>query len=66
VRIKLAQHDMSIEDIKRTLYGVQSSILIHRNTRARYRLPSKFTHEAAKIYRAFGVTRNLEPSVLLD
>lgn len=66
VRIKLAQHQMSVEDIKRTLYGVQASILIHKKTKARYRLPGKFTHDAVKIYRAFGVTRNLDVAVLLD
>ena len=66
VRIKLAQQHMSVEDIKRTLHGVQSSILVHRTTKARYRLPGKFTHDAAKIYRAFGITRNLDAAVLLD
>lgn len=66
VRIKLAQQPMSVEDIKRTLHGVQSSILVHRTTKARYRLPGKFTHDAAKIYRAFGITRNLDAAVLLD
>lgn len=37
VRVKLAQHNMRVEDIKRPLHGVQPSILVHRTTKARYR-----------------------------
>ncbi len=66
VRIKVTQQHMSVEDIKRTLQGVQSSIRVHRTTKARYRLPGKFTHDAAKIYRAFGIIRDLDAAVLLD
>ena len=62
-RIKLAQQAMSIERIRATLHGVQASILEHTKTKAKYRMPSALTHDAARVYKAFGVTRTLSPSV---
>lgn len=65
-RIKLAQKAMSTEDIRRALHGVQASILEHKKTKATYRLPSSLSQNAARIYKAFGLQRNLDASVLLD
>ena len=65
-RIKLAQKAMSTEDIRRALHGVQASILEHKKTKAKYRLPSAFSQDAARIYKAFGLKRDLDASVLLD
>jgi transposase len=62
-RIKLAQQAMSIERIRAALHGVQASILEHKKTKAKYRMPSAFSHEAARIYKAFGLSRQLAPSV---
>lgn len=62
-RIKLAQQAMSVERIRSALHGVQASILEHKRTRAKYRMPSVFGHDAARIYKAFGLTRELAPSV---
>ena len=62
-RIKLAQQAMSVERIRGALHGVQASILEHTRTKAKYRLPSAFGHEAVRIYKAFGLTRELSPSV---
>lgn len=62
-RIKLAQQAMSVERIRAALHGVQASILEHKRTHAKYRLPSVFGHDAARIYKAFGLTRALDPSV---
>lgn len=65
-RIKLAQQAMSVERIRGALHGVQASILEHRRTHAKYRLPSSFGHDAARIYKAFGLKRELAPSVDLS
>ena len=62
-RIKLAQQTMSVERIRAALHGVQASILEHTKTKAKYRMPSAFGHEAGRIYKAFGLTRELSPSV---
>lgn len=62
-RIKLAQQAMSVERIRAALHGVQASILEHTKTKAKYRMPSAFGHDAARIYKAFGLTRTLSPSV---
>ena len=62
-RIKLAQQAMSVERIRAALHGVQASILEHTKTKAKYRMPSAFGHDAARIYKAFGLSRTLSPSV---
>jgi Transposase DDE domain len=62
-RIKLAQGAMSVERIRAALHGVQASILEHKKTHAKYRLPSAFGHDASRIYKAFGLQRDLTPSV---
>lgn len=62
-RIKLAQQAMSVERIRTALHGVQASILEHTKTHARYRMPSVFSQDAARIYKAFGLVRDLAPSV---
>jgi transposase len=65
-RIKLAQQAMSTEDIRRALHSVQASVLAHKKTHAKYRLPSAFSNDAARIYRAFGLKRDLDAAALLD
>jgi transposase len=62
-RIKLAQQAMSVERIRAVLHGVQASIVEHKTTKAKYRLPSVFGHDAARIYKAFGLKRNLNVEV---
>jgi transposase len=62
-RIKLAQQAMSVERIRAALHSVQASILEHTKTKAKYRMPSAFGHDATRIYKAFGLTRKLSPSV---
>jgi transposase len=64
-RVKLAQGAKSVEQIKRALHSVQASVLEHKHIKARYRLPSTLTHEAASIYKAFGLKRDLDASVVL-
>ena len=62
-RIKLAQQAMSVERISAALHGVQASILEHTKTHAKYRMPSVFSQDAARIYKAFGLKRDLAPSI---
>lgn len=62
-RRKLAQSAMGVERIRAGLHGVQASIVQHKTTRARYRLPSVLGHDAARIYKAFGLTRNLNVEI---
>jgi hypothetical protein len=62
-RIKLAQSQMSVQRIRAVLHGVQASIVQHKTTKAKYRLPSVFGHDAARIYKAFGLKRNLDVEV---
>lgn len=62
-RIKLAQSAMSVQRIRAALHGVQASIVQHKTTLAKYRLPSVFGQEAARIYKAFGLKRNLDVGI---
>jgi transposase len=65
-RIKLAQQPMSLERIRAALHSVQASILVHKKTKAKYRLPSAFSQDAARIYKAFGLSRELDAAVDLS
>ena len=65
-RIKLAQQAMSVERIRATLHSVQASILKHKKTAAKYRLPSAFSHDASRIYAALGIKRDLNAGVDLS
>lgn len=62
-RIKLAQEAMSVQRIRSALHGVQASIVQHKTTQAKYRLPSVFSQDASRIYKAFGLKRNLEVEI---
>ncbi len=62
-RIGLAQGSMSVQRIRAVLHDVQASIVQHKTTKAKYRLPSVFGHDAARIYKAFGLKRNLDVEV---
>ena len=54
---------MSVERIRDAVMGVLASILEHVTTGAKYRMPSAFSHDAARIYRAFGLSRSISPSL---
>ena len=62
-RIKLAQGAISLERMRAALHGVQASIVQHKTTQAKYRLPSAFSHEASRIYKAFAIKRNLDVQI---
>lgn len=54
--VKLTQK-MSLDVMLDELMQVQASIYRHQPTGRLYRLPGKFTHNAAKIYKAFQIER---------
>lgn len=62
-RIKLAQGAISLERIRAALHSVQASIVQHKTTQAKYRLPSAFSHEASRIYKAFAIKRNIDVQI---
>ena len=62
-RIKLAQGAISLERMRAALHSVQASIVQHKTTQAKYRLPSAFSHEASRIYKAFAIKRNLDVQI---
>jgi transposase len=55
-----ASLSMSVRQIIDALSQVQASILLHKHTGHRYRLPSAMNHDARKIYQAFGLHRSLD------
>jgi hypothetical protein len=65
-RIHLTQGAMSPLELRDTLNRVQASILVHRDNGTRYRMPSKFSHSASKIYKALGVKRSLDTAIYQD
>jgi len=64
-RIKIAQTKLSAQEILNALNSVQASILIHKKTGDRYRLPSSLKREARMIYQTFGIKRNQDVEVYL-
>ena len=64
-RIKIAQSKLSPQEILSALNSVQASILIHKKTGDRYRLPSSLKREARMIYQTFGIKRNQDVEVYL-
>jgi transposase len=49
---------ISVHKIIEELLGVQSSIYVHKVTKDRYRVPSRLSNEARKIYKAFNIERS--------
>lgn len=49
---------LSVNDILEGLLSVQASIIVYKPTGDRYRIPSRVTHNASKIYKAFGMVRS--------
>jgi transposase len=56
-RISMQHEQMSIEQIRTSLIEVQYSILKHEDTECKYRLPSKMSMEARRIYGIFNLKR---------
>jgi transposase len=64
-RVSITQK-ISINVIIEELMAVQASIYVHKETGDRYRVPGKFSHNAAKIYKAFNLTRSLDAQPILN
>lgn len=64
-RVNLTQK-ISIDTILDELLNVQASIHVHKKTKDRYRLPGYLTHNARKIYKAFGLERSLDATIYLN
>lgn len=57
-RIAMQHEQLSVEKIRSILIDVQYSILQHEETQCTYRLPSKMSVEARRIYGVFNVKRD--------
>jgi transposase len=57
-RISMQYETMSIDQIRSSLIDVQYSVLKHKETECRYRLPSKMTMQARRIYAVFNIKRH--------
>jgi transposase len=64
-RIKIAQKKLSPQEILSALNSVQASILVHKNTSDRYRMPSSLKKEARMIYKVFGIQRSQDVEIYL-
>lgn len=60
LRVKLAQCQMSPQQILDALMETQASIYVHKRTQDRYRIPGAMSVRARKVYRAFGVCRQMD------
>lgn len=65
-RIRLAKRAISPQELRDALINVQASILKHKKTGVRYRMPSRFSQQANAIYKALGISRNNDPSVVIS
>jgi transposase len=64
-RVNLTQK-VSIDTILDELMNVQASIYIHKRTKDRYRVPSSYSNNARKIYKAFELERSLDATIYLS
>ena len=64
-RVKIAQTKLSPQEILNALNSVQASILVHKKTGDRYRMPSPLKKEARMIYKALGIKRSQDIEVYL-
>ncbi len=58
-RIAMQYESLSIDQIRSSLIEVQYSVLKHEETQCRYRLPSKMSMEARRIYAVFNLKREV-------
>lgn len=64
LRVRLRQHNMSVDKIRNELLRVQASIVRDTRHRGLYRIPSRMTQDAKAIYRAFDLRRSSTPTCL--
>jgi len=63
-RVRIQYKKLSPKVIKNLLLGVQTSILICKQKKIKYALPSKMKKDADKIYRLMGVERKRIPYII--
>ena len=64
-RVQIAQKKLSAQEIINALNSVQATILIHKKTGDRYRMPSSLKKEARMIYQTLGIKRSQDVEVYL-
>ena len=64
-KVELTQIKYSVQNVLEVLMKVQATILTHKVTKDKYRMPSSMSNNARCIYKAFGVERSLDASVYL-
>lgn len=64
-QVKLTQK-ISLETMIDELTQVQASYYRHTQTGTMYRMPGKFTHNAAKIYKSFQIQRNNHAQIVVQ
>jgi len=62
-KVELTQIRYSVQDVLDVMVSVQASIHVHKKTGDRYRLPSRMSHNASYIYRAFNIQRSLDATI---
>ena len=63
MRLQLTQHvDMSIEEIRKALLGVTSSLIRDKSSGILYRFPKVLSAEASRIYKSLGMKRGTRPT----
>lgn len=63
-RVSIQQEPMSFAAIQEALIGVQASVVRHVSTKQLYRIPSKLSADAKKVYQAMGISRSVVPSAI--
>jgi transposase len=64
-RIKITQKKLSPREILEALNSVQASILVHKKTKDRYKLPAPLKANARTIYQAFSIKRSQDAQIYI-
>jgi len=63
MRLKLTQNvDMSVDEIRKALIGVTSSLIRDKSSRVLYRFPKVLSVEASRIYKSLGLKHSTRPT----
>ena len=62
-RLKLTQHvDMSVEEIRKALLGVTSSLVRDKSSGVLYRFPKSLSPESSRLYKSLGIRHSTRPT----
>jgi transposase len=63
MRLKLTQNvEMSVDEIRKALIGVTSSLIRDKSSGTLYRFPKRISPEASRIYKSLGLKRSTRPT----